>query len=135
MTNNKYQEWIDRRVPKDPTGLSGLLTLTMLKEFPELRRVRGYYHCPMLTVPFAHWWLVTKEGCVIDPTSNQFVSKGAGRYEESSDIEPMGNCMRCGTSSLDPDHMPFCSRECQQIYVEAVSDLFGEELEDSGDEG
>jgi len=91
--NAPYQHWIDQNV--DVAGRCKEITEAMVKEFPELRRVRGHYYC-WIWGEREHWWLVTSDGEVIDPTAAQFPSKGEGRYVEFDGQEPTGMCPNCG---------------------------------------
>lgn len=40
----------------------------MVEAFPELKRVRGHYHCPWLSKAQPHWWCVDPDGNIVDPT-------------------------------------------------------------------
>jgi len=64
----------------------------LIKEDPSLRLVRGHYYCPLWGEQ-AHWWVEDKEGNIIDPTKDQFPSKGMGEYIEFSGIV---YCEVCG---------------------------------------
>ena len=87
--------WIENL--KDTRCKCKELTQEMQKEFPELIRVRGFYHCPYWGKR-EHWWLKNKRMEIVDPTAEQFPSKGSGRYEEwiEGQPEPTGKCMNCG---------------------------------------
>ena len=107
----KYVEWIKTHAI-NPTGKCAEYTLAMQKDFPELTRVRGYYNCP-LHGKRDHWWLVGPGGNIIDPTVNQFSTKGyAAEYilwDETSE-EPTGRCLQCG--DLTYRFKSFCSEDC-----------------------
>lgn len=87
---------------------------------PTLTLVRGHYYC------FAwgeqpHWWVKTKDGTVIDPTKNQFPSKGAGNYVEFDGIVRCSNCnktMHEENASFESNYA-FCSYECHGRFVGA----------------
>lgn len=114
-----YQKWIAEHQPEDPRGQCVDTTLAMLAAFPELRRVRGHYLCPF-EGPRPHWWLLTTDGEVIDPTVGQFVSRGHGEYEEYTGPEPTGHCLDCGALLFDGD--TFCGEDCFQstkTYLES----------------
>jgi hypothetical protein len=88
----------------------------MVAVFPELRRVRGHYYCPIWGER-AHWWLVAPDGLIVDPTAAQFPSLGGGEYVEWEEgrEEPTGICPQCG------DHVygggTCCSEDCHRAYV------------------
>jgi hypothetical protein len=75
-----YIQWIAEHVELDPHGQCKEVTERMASAFPELRRVRGHYVCPVVG-PQPHWWMVTPDGTVVDPTRTQFPSQGQGAYE------------------------------------------------------
>lgn len=115
-----YQEWIDANVQGDGYGQCSSITKEMAAAFPELRRVRGHYYCHTWGER-THWWLVTKDGAVVDPTAAQFPSKGRGVYVEwnEGDPEPIGKCANCGglvSHDSDTGSM-FCSPECYHDYT------------------
>ena len=74
----KYSAWIAENVEGDGYGQCKEITRQMADAFPELTRVRGHYYC-WAWGERAHWWL-TYAGDIIDPTSQQFPSKGHGEY-------------------------------------------------------
>ena len=45
-----------------------------------LSLVKGWYHCPIWGRQ-EHWWCKKPDGTIIDPTVNQFPSKGLGEYQ------------------------------------------------------
>ena len=83
----------------------------MLKTFPELKRVRGSYLCPIWGERW-HWWLITANGDIIDPTVDQFPSKGIGEYIELTEDSPIpvGRCMNCGNLIYTQEYT--CSEKC-----------------------
>lgn len=107
----RYQEWIAANCP-EPLGKCAEYTKAMLEAFPELRRVRGHYY-DMMWGERGHWWLVDPDGNIVDPTAEQFPTKGGGHYEEwnESDTEPTGRCMNCGDLCYSP-RFNACSDEC-----------------------
>jgi hypothetical protein len=109
----RVSEWIAKHVT-DPTGRCAEITLAMNEEFPELRRVRGHYFCPILNNERPHWWLEDSAGEVIDPTAAQFPSLGHGIYEEHSGPEPTGKCPNCGGYVYDGGTV--CSDACARSY-------------------
>lgn len=105
-----YQQWIAAHQPTDPRGLCVEMTRKMAAAFPELRRVRGYYTCPFSGQRHTHWWLVTPDGQIIDPTVEQFASLGQGDYEEYTGPEPTGKCLNCGALLFVQE--AFCDAAC-----------------------
>lgn len=80
---------------------------------PTLTQVRGWYHCPYWGTQ-GHWWCKDQEGNIIDPTKDQFPSKGMGVYEE---FDGMVECESCGTKVKEEDayfngHHAYCSGDC-----------------------
>ena len=62
-------------------------TLAMAAVFPELTRVRGHYLC-WVWGEREHWWLVEPNGEIVDPTADQFPSKGGGVYVPWDEASP-----------------------------------------------
>ncbi len=110
--NPLYSSWITLNVP-DPYGTCAKHTSAMCEAFPELKRVRGFYYCASWGER-QHWWCVTPDGTIVDPTAAQFPSKGRGVYVEwdESAKQPTGMCMDCGSYCYDCD--TFCSPECER---------------------
>lgn len=114
--HDKYANWIRRNVPPVCDGLCGSTTLEMAEAFPELQRMAGHYICPLAgTQP--HWWLLTPDGEIIDPTARQFPSQGQGEYQPWPAEQPLptGVCANCGEYAYD--HQTCCSDECSRAYV------------------
>lgn len=83
-----------------------------------LRLVRGHYYCPIWGIQ-QHWWCEDREGNIIDPTKDQFPSKGNGEYVEFNGI---CNCEVCGREVMEEDAIfmsryPVCSNECAKSLV------------------
>jgi hypothetical protein len=85
---------------------------------PSLALVRGYYYCSALG-KLPHWWTKRPDGTIVDPTKDQFPSKGTGRYVE---FDGFVECSECGKkikeedADLDGEHA-FCSGECYGRFV------------------
>lgn len=124
-----YQQWIDQNYPTavQAYGACASATLAMVGVFPELRQVKGHYLCPIWGQR-AHWWCVTPDGKIVDPTAKQFPSQGTmGEYEEArpGTLIQVGVCMNCG----DPIQMimaeaesgvtppTFCSDACEKTTL------------------
>lgn len=81
---------------------------------PSLRLVRGHYLCP-LWGPQAHWWCERPDGTVVDPSVEQFPTKGAGAaYVE---FDGTVACEYCGRTFPEEKvylvgHHAYCSYEC-----------------------
>lgn len=99
MLKESYLEWIEENRPRDPfrgRGKCRQVSEAMQKAFPELQLVAGFYECPVWGDQ-EHWWLMTPENEVVDPTVLQFPSGGFGVYRVlDPDERPVGKCMNCG---------------------------------------
>jgi hypothetical protein len=125
-----YEEWISENVEGDGYGKCDEYTLKMQAVFPELTRMKGFYHCPIWGQR-THWWLITDFGEVVDPTKAQFPSKGTCEYEELLDIEledrlPCGKCMNCGEEIYKKNFYAsdMCSEECGKSFLRYLNDPF-----------
>lgn len=120
--DDKYKRWIEENVEDDGYGLCVQATERMAKEFPELTRIRGHYYCPVWGER-THWWMITKTGEIVDPTSSQFPSKGSGHYEpwDENQKEPTGKCPNCGSYCYDGKQT--CSDSCYDEYLNYLNDL------------
>jgi hypothetical protein len=83
-----------------------------------LTLVRGYYICPFWGKQ-AHWWCRDTLGRVVDPTKDQFPSKGIGNYEE---FNGYFECSQCGkpveeANIYEYGNYAFCSGECAFKFV------------------
>jgi len=91
----------------------------LIKENPELRLARGWYHCP-IDGKEQHWWCEDKEGNVIDPTVKQFKTKGAAAYYE--EYRGILECSECGKEIKEEEadiegRYCFCSLKCHMRFV------------------
>lgn len=109
-----YQEWIDQL--DDVTGKCEEITAAMAEAFPELRRVRGHYHC-WIWGKREHWWLMDGDE-VVDPTAAQFPSKGEGSYVEWEGEEPTGMCPNCGEYCYDNEQV---HEHCHDEFVRSLT--------------
>lgn len=92
-----YENWIKQHYPY--SYLAKLqcaeATQSMVAEFPELRRVRGYIYIGVHQRP--HWWCETKDGEIVDPTVQQYETVPVMYEEVPADAyEPHGKCLECG---------------------------------------
>ncbi len=112
-----YDEWIMAHyaTPEAAYGHCDKATQEMVSVFPELRRVRGHYYC-MVWGERQHWWLVTADGEIVDPTAAQFPSGGHGVYEPwvEGTEEPSGRCPNC--SGYVYGGGTVCSDVCAREY-------------------
>ena len=110
----EYVAWIAEHIT-ETYGTCKEVTEQMAAAFPELTWVRGHYYC-WAWGERAHWWLTDGEN-IIDPTVQQFPSKGAGEYVPwvEGSPEPTGMCPNCGDQCYDGDTC--CSEMCSQAYV------------------
>ena len=107
-----YEHWIANHQPTDPRGKCVEMTALMADAFPELRRVRGHYLCP-IEGRRPHWWMVAPDGSIVDPTLEQFPSLGQGDYIEYVGPEPKGQCLNCGELLFDGAAVSgFCNATC-----------------------
>lgn len=85
---------------------------------PSLTLVRGHYHCPFWGEQ-AHWWCKRADGTILDPTKDQFPSKGNGDYVEFSGMVHCSECnkeMKEEEASYESNYC-FCSYECHGRFV------------------
>lgn len=122
IKNLVYDLWIQDHYP---SALSAYLkceeaTKEMVDTFPELSRVRGLatveepHGLPPTRTP--HWWCVSSDGIIIDPTSHQYPTKILS-YEEADESRgsPTGKCPNCGGLSYGGEYL--CSEKCQKEYL------------------
>lgn len=150
--DSKYAAWIEAH--DYGRGDCALASEEMCRSFPELRKVRGWF---LINLPegglseanlqmirrgeygLEHWWCVTQEGDIVDPTLIQFDSISYTRrliglswlglfqqfsegitadqyvqFREEVDSEPVGRCMCCGGYVWDysSGSASACSAEC-----------------------
>lgn len=85
---------------------------------PTLALVRGHYHCPIWGEQ-AHWWTKKPDGTIVDPTKDQFPSRGIGEYVE---FNGRVQCSECGKDMAEEEasyesNYCFCSYECHGRFV------------------
>lgn len=116
----EYKQWIEDSINQEsPLGKCALATLAMVEDFPELKRVRGFYNCPFWGKR-THWWCVAPDGLIVDPTAAQFPSLGSGNYQEwiEGQDEPTGKCHNCGVYIYDEGR--FCSNSCEKEVMNSL---------------
>lgn len=121
---NKYEEWINNKLKTgNPYGNCEKWSKQMKKQFPELKLVRGFFHC-LFWGKREHWWLVCKNNKIIDPTVTQFNFKGiGGDYEEldESQEHPTGKCYNCGEYCYKG--ASFCCPACKNEMKKEIPNL------------
>ncbi len=115
----KYAKWIANKLAiadNNGYGLCADWTAEMVAAFPELTRVRGHYYCAGWGER-EHWWCTTADGTIVDPTAQQFPSKGRGHYEpwDETQPEPTGMCPNCGGYCFGGSSV--CSDRCEHEYI------------------
>lgn len=115
-----YQGWIANWLATNsPYGQCESATAAMAAAYPELRRVRG--HVDTMWGRRAHWWLITPDGEIIDPTAGQFQGVACSYVPWTPDEEVrLGKCMNCGAEiwgvvdTLDSQpRMSACDERCE----------------------
>lgn len=116
MQMTKYKAWISENYPSYESAYGNCADATseMIAEFPELRRVSGFYYAA-LWGRREHFWCISPDGEVIDPTAVQFPCKGNGAYEEVTDpsLIPTGRCLDCGEDVYNSK--TFCDLQCENL--------------------
>jgi hypothetical protein len=116
-TTEAYIAWMNAYVAKHQyvRGKCDSATKEMCEAFPELRRAAGFVYCTWGRDQ--HWWCVTPDGLIVDPTATQF--ECVYEYEEIdlSDPEqtkriPTGCCHDCGEDVYEG--ADFCDDTCKQ---------------------
>jgi hypothetical protein len=96
------------------------LSEAAVRSDPSLTLVRGYYHCPMWGKQ-AHWWCVRADGSIVDPTKDQFPSRGIGHYELFDGVLHCAECQKevSEKSAIFESRYPFCSYQCAGRFASA----------------
>lgn len=94
------------------------MCLELLEKDPTLTLVRGHYWDAFWGEQ-PHWWLTNTKGEIVDPTKDQFPTKGAGDYIP---FNGMVKCSECGKEGKEEDfdhayNYSFCSYECHGKFV------------------
>lgn len=117
----RYANWIASWLTDNsPKSACVEATEQMAAAFPELQRVRGHVTVSSgRTHP--HWWLVTPDGSIIDPTASQWTPVLPGVYEplnEETFVEPTGRCPNCGNLFYgEAAGGVACSAGCADAYA------------------
>jgi hypothetical protein len=120
-----YSAWIKAYVLRQNDALLGKCRPAceeMLLTFPELKIVRGHVY-DAYWGKRGHFWLVTEDAKIIDPTRGQFPARSI-QYEAWNPDVPVrvGKCQECGTEIFKcvetlnekPKVESVCSAECEQ---------------------
>lgn len=112
----KYKKWISNynQLNPDTYGMCTKATQQFLKEFPELKRVRGHVESVLSCKPLPHWWCVDPDGEIVDPTAKQFECITRYIKWDESQPEPTGKCPNCGEYCYD--HKFVCCDACAEEY-------------------
>lgn len=112
----KYNLWIENFVKENPKikGLCSIATEQMVKEFPDLKRVRGHVQDALITREVEHWWCIDDENNIIDPTASQFNFIISYDERDESLPEPTGKCPNCGEYCFNNNFT--CSDKCSKEY-------------------
>lgn len=91
----------------------------LIKENPDFKLIRGFYYCPLWNREEMHWWTVSPDGTIHDPTKKQFASNGTGVYRE---FDGYYECAECGKSvhedkMVQQGNYPCCSDRCAMRLV------------------
>ena len=91
----------------------------MAKQFPELKLTRGHYYDDIWGRR-EHWWLTADDGSIVDPTANQFPTRGQGVYYPwiEGAKEPTGKCVNCGEYVYDDQHV---HPECYDDFIGSLT--------------
>lgn len=125
MRANEYAGWIADYLKEHDGFVQGRCQEAceaMVAAFPELQLVRGHAVCPAPWGMRAHWWCVTPEGTIVDPTRAQFTAGvfAYEPYEEGDDVR-IGTCMNCGEGIWGQPERGgepnFCSTACHASYA------------------
>jgi len=122
LSELKYVLWVEMNYPSSQSAYLQCAEATerMVEEFPELKRVRGLasvkepYDLPPTKTP--HWWCVTPDGTIIDPTAHQYPTE-IESYEEADESKgpPTGKCPNCGSLCYEGNYL--CSDKCNDEYM------------------
>jgi len=121
-----YNIWVTQNYPthKEAYLQCAEATEKMVKRFPELVRVRGLasveepHGFPPTKTP--HWWCVTPQGEIVDPTSHQYPTQILDYSEVDEALgSPSGKCPNCGNLCYDGAYL--CSPKCDKEYLDYLN--------------
>lgn len=109
MTKDDYDKY---------RGKCKVMSEALVAADPTLTLVRGHYICHLWGEQ-AHWWTKKPDGTIVDPTKDQFPSRGAGEYIEFDGVIECSNCgkeMREEEADFESNYA-FCSYRCHGQFV------------------
>jgi hypothetical protein len=108
MSANSQSDYLEYR------GKCKELAEQAVKDNPTLRLVRGHYLCPIWGQQ-AHWWAVSPDGTIVDPSVKQFPTAGVGaeyvEFDGNIECEFCHKMVAEEDAYMAPPHA-YCSYEC-----------------------
>jgi len=109
-----YKLWIEENVIGTGRLKCEVYSKKMNNFFPELILKSGFY-IDQYWGRQKHYWLVTKDKVIIDPTAQQFPTKGKGSYIEIKKGQTAFNsCKNCLVLCHEDEE--FCSKKCKETF-------------------
>ncbi len=117
----RHTAWIEcylELCESKPRGLCGSATQEMVRAFPELTRVPGFVFAEG-GARFEHYWCVTVDGEIVDPTASQFWGIRSYVPFQPGDVLRVGRCANCGEEiykhvrKLPAKQRSICSKDCE----------------------
>lgn len=117
-----YRAWIDAWLEEN-RAYGGCIeaSILMAECFPELEVVKGHVYCDW--GKRGHWWLVTPDGEIVDPTVSQFGVVFEYEPWKPGDEVRVGKCMNCGDEIWevvdrleDIKEKCICSKQCHEAF-------------------
>jgi len=119
----KYDQWINEYKKRvgNVKGKCESATKEMQIKFPELIRKRGHVEILYKNRKLAHWWLITSNGVIIDPTASQFDIIMDYIEHDETQPEPIGKCLNCGEYVFEGSTSnQICSEKCNNEFVKSL---------------
>jgi hypothetical protein len=90
----------------------------MVKEFPELKKVRGMISAHSKDKKRQHWWCIDPNENIIDPTNYQFSHIGTdfSYFPVDESKNPTWICCNCGDVAYN--YNSTCGDKCSKIMKE-----------------
>lgn len=124
---DKYVEWMTEHYPtaESAYGQCQKAVQGMILAFPELREAKG--HALTAWGRRQHFWCLTEDGEVVDPTAIQYPT-GVWEYEEATEetLVRVGPCVYCGVDIMMPlkdarqSQKMTCSDQCYTDFVKSL---------------
>ena len=124
----QYNKWMSDNYPSRKEALSKCQEASkkMKEAFPELRVTNGFISLPFELDEKAHWWCVTPDGEIVDPTSIQYGTCILD-YEEINDEHParkyrLAKCMNCGEQYYETPELKgvMHNSSCEKEFAESM---------------